>query len=73
MDSNCYDSLSKPYWLSRRKENEEKFKQISKAPILERTNEEPFGTGSVCVIKEEKKMENVVYMLFRVGRFFKVN
>ena len=41
--------------LAERKENEEKFKQISKAPILERTNEEPFGTGSVCVIKEEKK------------------
>ena len=70
MDSNCYDSFQNHIGLAERKENEEKFKQISKAPILERTNEEPFGTGSVCVIKEEK-MENVVYMLFRVGRFFK--
>ena len=28
------------------------FERVSRAPILPRNNEEPFGTGSVCVIKE---------------------
>ena len=28
------------------------FQRVSRAPILPRTNSEPFGTGSVCVMKE---------------------
>jgi predicted GH43/DUF377 family glycosyl hydrolase len=30
----------------------DKFERISKAPILDRTNDEPYGTGSACIIKE---------------------
>jgi hypothetical protein len=32
----------------------EKYDRISRAPILERTNEEPFSNGSVFVLKEDK-------------------
>jgi hypothetical protein len=28
------------------------FSRVSRAPILQRTNEEPIGTGSVCVVRE---------------------
>ncbi|OGI18271.1 MAG: hypothetical protein A3B68_04345 [Candidatus Melainabacteria bacterium RIFCSPHIGHO2_02_FULL_34_12] len=31
----------------------DEFKRVSKAPILPRTNEEPYGTGSACIIKED--------------------
>lgn len=34
-------------------DNNNSFKRITKAPILERTNEEPIGSGSVCVLKDE--------------------
>lgn len=31
----------------------DKFERVSRAPILPRTNEEPYGTGSACIIKED--------------------
>lgn len=41
--------------LAKWNNSKRKFERESKAPILERTNNDPFGTGSVCVIKENKK------------------
>lgn len=37
--------------VAERTEPEKQFKRYSRAPIFPRTNEEPFGTGSVCVLK----------------------
>ena len=57
--------------LAERKGNEEKFKQISKAPILKELMKNHLEQA-LSVLLKKKKMENVVYMLFRVGRFFKL-
>lgn len=38
--------------LALSKDSGKSFERISRAPILERTNTEPFGTGSVAVIKD---------------------
>lgn len=38
--------------LAYSKNGSEQFERVSKAPILTRTNDEPYGTGSACVIKE---------------------
>lgn len=35
------------------KNNSGEFKRVSRAPLIPRTNEEPFGVGSVCVLKDD--------------------
>lgn len=37
------------------KETHPGYQRISRAPLIPRTHEEPFGTGSVCVLKEEEE------------------
>jgi hypothetical protein len=39
--------------LAIQKNNENEFHKVSRAPLISRTNEEPFGTGSVCVLKDD--------------------
>jgi hypothetical protein len=39
--------------LSIQKKEGTEFHRISRAPLIPRTNEEPFGIGSVCVMKDE--------------------
>ncbi len=41
--------------LARSPVGEDNFERVSRAPILPRTHEEPFGTGSVCVMKEDDR------------------
>lgn len=43
---------------------ESQFKKISKATILPRTNNEPYGIGSVFVIKESPKLWKIWYTCF---------
>lgn len=38
--------------LARSPIGEDNFERVSRAPILPRTHEEPYGTGSVCVMRE---------------------
>lgn len=39
--------------LVTKKTGENEFRKISRAPLIPRTNEEPFGVGSVCVLKDD--------------------
>jgi len=41
--------------LAIKSHNKEEFKRYSKVPVLERTDKEPIGTGSACVIKVNEK------------------
>jgi len=41
--------------LATKDKNTAAFNRVSKAPIFCRTHNEPFGTGSVCVMKENEK------------------
>ena len=49
-------------------DNGASFKRIQKNPILERTNMEPFGTGSLCVTKESNGMWSMLYTSFESWR-----
>ena len=41
--------------LAIRENNEKSFRRVSRAPIIDRSNEEPFGIGSCCVVKDEDR------------------
>lgn len=49
-------------------DNGSSFKRVQKNPILDRTNMEPFGTGSLCVTKESNKTWSMLYTSFESWR-----